>query len=62
MAEARINLTTIPPLRPLLDAVVAVADKWADMSRCYSSADEARELAELLDTLDDAVREMRRNG
>jgi len=59
MPEVRISLTTIPPLRPLLDAVIAVTKQWTDMSRCYSSTEESVQLAELLDTLTDVARDLR---
>jgi hypothetical protein len=62
VAEVRISLTTIPPLKPLLDAVVAVTKQWTDMSRCYIGNEEAVQLAELLDTLTDVARDLGAKG
>jgi hypothetical protein len=58
MAEVRISIVDVPPLKPLVDAVIAVTTKWTDMSRCYSSTEESVQLAELLDTLTDVAREL----
>lgn len=59
MAEVKIRIDTIPPLGPLVNAVIAVTRQWTDMARSYGDTDENLALAELLDTLTDAARDLR---
>lgn len=58
MAEVRISITGVKALEPLLAAVADVATQWESMTRCYSSSEENVALAELLDTLTDAARDL----
>lgn len=58
MAEVSIRIADIEAMKPLLDAVAAVAGRWESMARSYGHSKENVELAELLDTLTDAARNL----
>jgi hypothetical protein len=58
VAEVSIRVSDLEPVKALIAAVGPVAAKWEAMHRCYSSVKESVELAELLDTLAERVREV----
>jgi hypothetical protein len=58
VAEVHIKISDLEPVKALIAAVGPVVAKWQAMHRCYSSTQESVELAELLDELVRAVREV----